>query len=113
MKYSISTFLWTAAFNESNLALLAQLKEHGCDGVEIARFDYNDFPATKIRRELERTELECTMCFGLSGEYSLIDDDSRVRQKTLRRIWRNLASTPEAIAYEGLAFLKQHAKGCV
>ncbi|MBD2016842.1 sugar phosphate isomerase/epimerase [Microcoleus sp. FACHB-53] len=83
MKYSISTFLWTAAFDESNLALLPQLKEHGCDGVEIARFDYNDFPATKIRRELERTGLECTMCFGLSGEYSLIDDDSSVRQKTL------------------------------
>lgn len=83
MKYSISTFLWTAAFDESNLALLPQLKEHGCDGVEIARFAYDDFPATKIRRELERTGLECTMCFGLSGEYSLIDDDSSVRQKTL------------------------------
>jgi D-psicose/D-tagatose/L-ribulose 3-epimerase len=27
------------------------------------------------------------------------------------RIWQNLASTPDAIAYEGLAFLKQHAKG--
>jgi len=83
MRYGVNTFLWTRAFDESNLALLPQLKEHGYDGVEIARFQFDGFPAPKVGAEIERNGLGCTVCSGLTGQLNLISDDSAVRQRTL------------------------------
>jgi D-psicose/D-tagatose/L-ribulose 3-epimerase len=82
MKYSINTFLWTTEFNESHLALLPQLKEQGYDGVEIARFNLDEFPVAKIRAMLEQTGLECTFCSGYAQPLSLVSNDSNIRQKT-------------------------------
>lgn len=81
MKYGVHTFLWTQTFGAANLELLPQLKEHGFDGIEIARYQFNDFPAAKIGVEAARNGLECTLCCGLTGELSLISDDSAVRRK--------------------------------
>ncbi|MFN6469071.1 MAG: sugar phosphate isomerase/epimerase family protein [Nostoc sp. SerVER01] len=83
MKYGVNSFLWTVAFDESNLALLPQLKENGYDGIEIARFQFDDFDAAKIGAEIERNGLGCTVCSGLIGELNLVSDDSAVRQQTL------------------------------
>lgn len=83
MKYGVHTFLWTKTFDESNLALLPQLKEQGFNGVEIARYQFDDFPTAKIRAEIERCELNCTLCCGLTMGRSLIDDDPAIRQQTL------------------------------
>jgi len=83
MKFGVHTFLWTKTFDQSNLALLPQLKEQGFNGVEIARYQFDDFPAAKIRAEIERCELNCTLCCGLTMGHSLIDDDPVIRQQTL------------------------------
>jgi D-psicose/D-tagatose/L-ribulose 3-epimerase len=83
MKYGVHTFLWTQTFDASNLALLPQLKEQGFDGIEIARYQFDDFAAAKIGVEIARNDLECTLCCGLTGELSLISDDSAVRQQAL------------------------------
>ena len=74
MKYGINTLLWTAAFDTSHLDLLPKFKEQGFDGVEIARFNFDGFPAAEIRKALERNALECTFCSALTGQTSLIAD---------------------------------------
>lgn len=79
MKFGINTLLWTAAFGEEHLDLLPRIREWGYDGVEIARFSFDGFPAAKIRRALEREGLECTFCSALTGELSLIAEDASVR----------------------------------
>ena len=74
MKYGINTLLWTAAFDSSHLDLLPKFKEQGFDGVEIARFNFDGFPAAGIRKSLERNALGCTFCSALTGQTSLIAD---------------------------------------
>ncbi len=77
MKYGVNTLLWTAAFDRSHLDLLPRLKQAGFDGVEIARFSFDDCPAAPIRRELESNDLECTVCTALTGELSLAATDGK------------------------------------
>ncbi|MCU0227516.1 MAG: sugar phosphate isomerase/epimerase [Bryobacterales bacterium] len=72
MRFGINTLLWTAAFGEEHLPLLPKFKKWGFDGVEIARFSFDGFPAAKIRAALESEGLECTFCSALTGETSLI-----------------------------------------
>ena len=48
MKFGVNTLLWTAGFDQSNLSLLPPIKAAGFDGVEIARFSFDRFPAAAI-----------------------------------------------------------------
>lgn len=83
MKLGVHSFLWTKYFNESHLHLLPILKQHGFDGIEIARYQFDDFPAKAIGNALRDEGLECTLCCGLTGEWNLISEDKAVREKTL------------------------------
>lgn len=80
VKFGINTLLWTAGFGEEHLPLLKKFKSWGFDGVEIARFAFDGFPAARIRQALKDEGLECTFCSALTGETSLISDDAAVRQ---------------------------------
>ena len=77
MKYGINTLLWTASFDASHLDLLPRIKEGGFDGVEIARFNFENFPSAEIRRALEQNQLECTFCTALTGQLSLASNDGK------------------------------------
>lgn len=61
MRFSVNTFMWTAAFSEADLPLLERIKAWGADEVEIARSDLDGLPTAAIRRELERLDLSCTL----------------------------------------------------
>lgn len=83
MKFGVNTLLWTAGFDLSNLPLLPPIKEAGFDGVEIARFDFQGFPAPAIRREAAALGLETIFCSALIGDASIITDDAAVRSRSL------------------------------
>lgn len=80
-KLGINTLLWTAGFGEEHLGLLPQFKSWGFDGVEIARFSFDGFPAAKIRQAVKDEGLECTFCSALTGDLNLISEDAAVRQR--------------------------------
>jgi D-psicose/D-tagatose/L-ribulose 3-epimerase len=82
MRYGINTLLWTAGFDASHLDLLPRLREKGFDGVEIARFDFAEFPAAQIRRACEREGLQTTLCTALTGRSSLLSADQDTRRRT-------------------------------
>ncbi len=79
MKFGVNTLIWTAAFDPSHFALLPKIRKMGFDGVEIARFDFDGFPAAGIRAELRAQGLECTVCTALIGTMSLVSADPSVR----------------------------------
>jgi D-psicose/D-tagatose/L-ribulose 3-epimerase len=83
MKFGVNTLIWTAGFDRSHLSLLPQIKEHGFDGVEIARFDFAGFPAAGIRKNLAENGLACTFCSALTGELSVVSGDAGVRGRAL------------------------------
>ncbi len=83
MRFGVNTFIWSADCDRQILDLLPTVKERGFDGVEVPLFRPGAFPASDLRRELKRNDLECTACSILTGELSLISKDSSVRRKTL------------------------------
>lgn len=82
MKFGVNTFIWTASFDRSNLALLPAIKAAGFDGVEVPMFHPAQFAAADIRRGLAESGLECTICSILTGGLNLISDDAAVRART-------------------------------
>jgi len=50
MKLAVNTLIWAVDFTPSQLPLLAKLKAHGFEGVEIPVFDPASFQAAAIRR---------------------------------------------------------------
>ncbi len=81
MKIAANTLLWTAGFDLSQAALFDRLKEAGFDGVEIARFSFDGWPAGEVRAALQKAGLECTFCSALTGQMSLVSDDAAVRKQ--------------------------------
>jgi len=95
MKYAINTLLWTAGFDHSHLDLLPRFREWGFDGAEIARFEFDTFPAADVRRALERAGLEAVFCSALTGTASLVSDDASVRMATSALLRRGIATAAE------------------
>ncbi len=93
MKIGVNTFLWTAAFDASHFGLLAGIERAGFDGVEIARLDFEDFPAALAGRAIADAGLECTVCSALTGGFSLITEDAAARSKTLDFLHRAIEAT--------------------
>jgi D-psicose/D-tagatose/L-ribulose 3-epimerase len=86
MKLAVNTLIWAVDFTPAQLPLLATLKAHGFEGVEIPVFDPASFQAAAIRRGLEENGLECVICSVMPPGFSLIDDDAAVRQKSQQRL---------------------------
>lgn len=93
MRFGVNSLLWTAAFSREHLTLLPQIKHWGFDGVEIARFDFDGFPAGEIRGALNDEGLECTFCSALTGRMSLASDDPAVRGETREFLQRGIEVT--------------------
>ncbi len=86
MKFGVNTFLWSGNFGSKDLAILAQVKEHGFDGVEVTLIRPEHFEVEAIRRGLEEQELECTVCSVLPPGLSLIADDAGTRARALEHL---------------------------
>ena len=84
MKFGINTLLWTAGFNESHLSLLPRIKGWGFDGVEIATFSFDGFPAARIGQACRDEGLEFTLCSALTGSTSLAGEQSGDARDFLR-----------------------------
>lgn len=82
MKFGVTTYIWSADFTPSHLALLPAIKARGFDGVEIPVFRPAGFPAAEIREGLDAVGLECNVSLALVDGLSLISADRDVRLKT-------------------------------
>lgn len=83
MKLGLNTLLFTAGFDRENLPLLQKVKQWGFDGIEIARFAFDGFPAREIGGAARDEGLEVTFCSALTGGNSLISEDAGVRRQAL------------------------------
>jgi len=96
MKFGVNLFIWAPAFDKSHAPLLAAIKEHGFDGVEVPCFRAADFPAADIRRSVEANGLECTVCSVLPQGFSLISEEADVRSKTVTHLCECIQAAAEA-----------------
>jgi D-psicose/D-tagatose/L-ribulose 3-epimerase len=85
MKLGVNTLIWTARFEAEHLKLFPEIKANGFDGVEVARFDFDDFPAAEIRRAAADEGLELMMCTAMTGELSLAGPEPEKAKDFLKR----------------------------
>jgi D-psicose/D-tagatose/L-ribulose 3-epimerase len=96
MKFGVNTFIWTAEFDASTVGLLAPIREHGFDGIEVPVFRPAGFAAAEIRRAAEAHGLEVTTCSVMVDGMSLIHEDAAVRSRTVAHLRGCVAATAEA-----------------
>jgi D-psicose/D-tagatose/L-ribulose 3-epimerase len=95
MKIGVNTLLWTAGFDRSNFELLPRVKRWGFDGIEIARFEFESFPASETRRAVADAGLDCTFCSALTGSLSLISDNESIRKDARQFLRRGIETAAE------------------
>ena len=95
MKFGINTLLWTAGFDLEHLPLLPRIKQWGFDGVEVARFSFDNFPARLIREAARNEGLEVTFCSALTGDLSLVSGDPAVRQRAFDFVRQGIETAAE------------------
>lgn len=96
MKFGASSYIWAEIFGLEHCGILPRLKAAGLDGIEIGILEPAKFPATAIRRELERNGLECTACSTIPNGGSLISEDAAARRKARDHVEACLKATANA-----------------
>ena len=96
MKLGVNTLLWGMHFGPADFHRLPAIKEAGFDGIEFPLFDPKNFPASVIRRELERVGLEATAVSVVPGGLHLGSSDAGVRTRTREHITLCVRQTAEA-----------------
>jgi D-psicose/D-tagatose/L-ribulose 3-epimerase len=96
MKFGINTFLWSVEFTRREFPLLQTIREHGFNGVEIPLLRIAGFDAAEIRRAIEASGLESTVCAVLPPPLSLISEDAQVRRETIAHLSRAIELSAEA-----------------
>lgn len=95
MKFGVNTLLWTSAFGPEDAPLLERVREWGFDGIEIARFSFDGFPARLLREAVRSAGLEPVLCSALTGGLSLVSEDAGVRREAADFIRRAVETAAE------------------
>lgn len=95
MKFGVNTLLWTASFDLGDASLLGQVRQWGFDGIEIARFSFDGFPARLLREAVRNEGLEPVLCSALTGQTSLVSEDPAVRRSATDFLRRAIEAAAE------------------
>jgi D-psicose/D-tagatose/L-ribulose 3-epimerase len=96
MKIGVNTLLWGMHFGPSDFHRLPAIKEAGFDGIEYPMFDPANFPASAVRRELERVGLEGTAVSVVPGGMHLGSSDAGARARAREHITTCISQAAEA-----------------
>ncbi len=84
-KYGVNLLLWTSYFTQNNLNLFPLVKSLGLNVVEIPLFSPEKFPTKKVKKELEKYDLEACGCYGCSADADIASLDEDVRKRGIER----------------------------
>ncbi len=83
-KVGAHLLIWTSRLSEDTIEIFHKIKEIGFDGVEIPLVNPMEIEfklVEKMKKELEKINLECTCCGGLGKGENLIDEDQSIRER--------------------------------
>jgi D-psicose/D-tagatose/L-ribulose 3-epimerase len=96
MKFGVSSYIWAEVFGLEHCGILRRLKAAGLDGLEIGILAPASFPAAGIRKELEKSGLECTSCSTVPSGTSLTSEDATQRRKAREHVAACIKATADA-----------------
>jgi len=80
MKFGVHSILFSVYFVEKDLKLLEKAKKMGFDTLEMPPFDYDKFPAKKVRSIAKDLGLDINIAYGMPPEYNILSPDKGVRR---------------------------------
>lgn len=80
MKFGVHSILFSASFLEKDLPLLEKAKKMGFDTLEMPPFDYDKFPAKRVRSMARDLGLDINIAYGMPPEYNIISSDKGIRR---------------------------------
>ncbi|MFQ6067177.1 MAG: sugar phosphate isomerase/epimerase family protein [bacterium] len=86
MKFGANTFIWVSPFTSKDIDIIYKVKDLGFDEVEIALEDLSLIDLKKIKKALDSTGLECTMCGAFGPTRDLISQDPSIRENAKKYI---------------------------
>src|ERR1041385_1558404 len=96
MKIGVNTLLWALHFGPTDFHRLPAIKEAGFDGLGFSGFDPKTFPATAVRRELERAGLEAPAVTIVPAGLHLGSSDGDVRARAREHVTAAIQRSAEA-----------------
>lgn len=91
MILAVNTLIWTAHFEAAHTSLFPKIKAHGFDGVEVARFNFDEFPAAEIRSAAAGEGLQLALCSAFVGNMSFASGEGAPREHLLRCLEASVA----------------------
>jgi len=86
MKTGMNLLLWTGHVTEEHYPIMADIKAAGFDGVEIPIFESSIDHYKKLRKELDKQGLKCTVVTIVTPEANPISPDAAIRQAAVDRL---------------------------
>lgn len=80
MKFGANTFIWISPFTTNSIDIIYKVKDLGFDVVEIALEDLSLIDFKKIKKALDSTGLECSVCGAFGPTRDIISDDPSIRE---------------------------------
>ena len=79
MKFGIHSLLFSETFTDRELPLLDKAKEMGFDAMDIVPFDFEKFPAKRVRQRANELGLEIITEIGMPEYANTISPDPAIR----------------------------------
>ena len=95
MKYGVNTMVWTTRVDERLASLFSKIKGWGFDGVELFLSPGEPANIPTVKKMLDATGLERTMCSVLPREANLVNSDAQVRARGVEFLKRCVDRTAE------------------
>ena len=85
MKFGVNTLVWCLPFTTKHMHLIKKVADFGFDAIELTPGDqYEELDPDIIRGELERYNLEVTLCASFSAETDISHKDQSIRENGIQ-----------------------------
>lgn len=86
MKFGANTFIWVSPFSSKDVDIIYKVRDLGFDVVEIALEDPSLVDLKGIKKALDSTGLESTVCGAFGPTRDIISDDPSIRKNARKYI---------------------------
>lgn len=83
LKIGVDSFIWTENFSMQDLWIIEKAKELGFELIDFAISDPFKFPATEVRKELNRVGIDCVCTTTLTNHTNPISPDASIRSNAV------------------------------
>lgn len=85
MKFGANTLIWCLPFAEKDMGLIKRIGDMGFEVIEmVPGEEFRNLKSDKVRKELEKTKLEVSLCAGFDSSNDISSDKTSVREKGIK-----------------------------